>query len=65
MKKSETKPKSVHKLKPGDIDVVAAIGDSLTSGMGALSLGKNIVQVLTEDRGVTFSIGMFFVFFYF
>ena len=55
LKKSETKPKSVHKLKPGDIDVVAAIGDSITAGMG--SLGKNIFQVNNEYRGVSFSIG--------
>lgn len=28
--KSKKVPSSVHKLKPGDIDIVAAIGDSLT-----------------------------------
>ena len=56
LKKSETKPKSVHKLKPGDIDVVAAIGDSITSGMGAL--GENIGHAMNEYRGVSFSIGI-------
>ena len=28
--KSNPKPTSVHKLQPGDIDIIAAIGDSLT-----------------------------------
>ena len=56
LKKSETKPKSVHKLKPGDIDVVAAIGDSLSSGMGAMS--PNIGKALIEYRGISFSIGI-------
>ncbi|KYN40535.1 Phospholipase B1, membrane-associated [Trachymyrmex septentrionalis] len=27
-------PESVHKLRPGDIDVIAAMGDSLTAGAG-------------------------------
>jgi len=55
LKRSETKPKSVHKLQPGDIDVVAAIGDSITAGTGAL--GRNIFQLRNEYRGVSFSIG--------
>ena len=45
---------SVHKLKPGDIDVVAAIGNSITAGAAALS--KNIFEPY-EYRGVSFSIG--------
>ena len=31
-------PTSVHKLKPGDIDVVMALGDSLTAANGADAL---------------------------
>ena len=54
LKPSEDKPNSVHKLKPGDIDVVAAIGNSITAGAAALS--KNIFEPY-EYRGVSFSIG--------
>ncbi|XP_073843184.1 phospholipase B1, membrane-associated-like isoform X1 [Musca autumnalis] len=31
-KRSTDRPTSVHRLRPGDIDIVAAMGDSLTSG---------------------------------
>lgn len=48
-------PKSVHKLRPGDIDVVGAIGDSLTAGNGALA--TNMMQILIENKGVSWSIG--------
>ena len=48
---------SVHKLRPGDIDVVAAIGDSLSAGTGAL--GKNLLKIRNENRGVAFSIGKY------
>ncbi|VVC93573.1 unnamed protein product [Leptidea sinapis] len=34
--RSKQVPTSVHQLRPGDIDVVAAIGDSLVAGSGAL-----------------------------
>ncbi|XP_055958926.1 phospholipase B1, membrane-associated isoform X2 [Patella vulgata] len=53
--KSDTVPTSVHQLRPGDIKIVAALGDSLTAGMGITA--KNIFSVLTEDRGLVFSIG--------
>ena len=53
--KSYKKPKSVHKLRPGDIDIVAALGDSITSGTGAL--GKNLLELGNEYRGVSFSAG--------
>ncbi|KAK3774191.1 hypothetical protein RRG08_001326 [Elysia crispata] len=33
--KSNENPSSVHKLRPGDIKVVGAVGDSLTAGRGA------------------------------
>ncbi|KAL0105598.1 hypothetical protein PUN28_015828 [Cardiocondyla obscurior] len=44
-------PDSVHKLRPGDIDVIAAMGDSLTAGAGALA--QNLLQVIIENRGIT------------
>jgi hypothetical protein len=44
-------PTSVHKLRPGDIDVIAAMGDSLTAGTGIFA--NNVLQVLVENRGVT------------
>lgn len=47
-------PTSVHKLKPGDIDIVAAIGDSLTASNGALA--ENELQVLLEGRGMYISL---------
>ena len=36
-RRSNETPTSVHKLKPGDIDIIAAIGDSLTAGNGNFS----------------------------
>ncbi|KYN50699.1 Phospholipase B1, membrane-associated [Trachymyrmex septentrionalis] len=44
-------PESVHKLRPGDIDVIAAMGDSLTAGAGIFA--DNVLQVAIENRGVT------------
>ncbi|XP_011161176.1 phospholipase B1, membrane-associated [Solenopsis invicta] len=44
-------PNSVHKLRPGDIDVIAAMGDSLTAGAGIFA--DNLFQVGIENRGVT------------
>lgn len=55
LKRSPSPPTSVHKLRPGDIDIIAGIGDSLTAGNGILA--SNIFQVLIENRGVVFSIG--------
>lgn len=52
---SEEVPKSVHKLRPGDIAVIAAIGDSLTVGVGAMA--TNIMGLTIENRGFSFSIG--------
>ena len=54
-RRSQSVPHSVHHLRPGDIDVVAALGDSLTAGTGALA--NDVFQVLTEYRGVSFNIG--------
>jgi hypothetical protein len=53
--RSKTVPKSVHELRPGDIDVVGAIGDSLTAGNGAFAL--DVFQIYLEERGVSWSIG--------
>lgn len=52
---STEKPTSVHKLRPTDVDLVAAIGDSLTAANGALA--KTPLGLLTEYRGRSFSMG--------
>jgi len=52
---SEPAPTSVHKLRPGDISVVAALGDSITAAYGA-----NATTILTDTvqyRGQSWSIG--------
>ncbi|XP_043604738.1 phospholipase B1, membrane-associated-like [Bombus pyrosoma] len=48
-------PESVHRLRPGDIDVIAAMGDSLTAGAGIFA--TNLLELLVESRGVSASIG--------
>uniref|UniRef100_A0A182UXX1 Phospholipase B1, membrane-associated n=1 Tax=Anopheles merus TaxID=30066 RepID=A0A182UXX1_ANOME len=48
-------PTSVHELRPGDIDVVAALGDSLTAGTGVLATG--ILELIIENRGLSWCIG--------
>ncbi|XP_028294223.1 phospholipase B1, membrane-associated-like isoform X2 [Gouania willdenowi] len=50
-------PTSVHELRPGDIKVVAAVGDSLTAGNGVGAKANNLLQVITEYRGLSWSIG--------
>jgi len=52
---SASVPTSAHKVRPGDIRVVAALGDSLTAGNGAGA--TNPLAVLLEYRGLTFSMG--------
>lgn len=52
---SDKVPTSVHKLRPGDIKVIGAIGDSLTSASGALS--TEFGHMFTENRGLSWSIG--------
>lgn len=47
---SET-PTSVHRLRPGDIDIIGAMGDSLTAGTGMMS--KSVYEILAEYRGQT------------
>ncbi|XP_071455676.1 phospholipase B1, membrane-associated-like [Hetaerina americana] len=53
--RSKTPPKSVHRLMPGDIDVVAAMGDSLTAGNGAFA--TTLPQLFLNDRGISWAIG--------
>lgn len=43
-------------LHPGDIDIVAAMGDSITAGTGANALTL-FESLFIENRGVSFSIG--------
>lgn len=47
--RSKITPTNVNKLKPGDIDIVGAIGDSLTAANGAFA--ENELQVVLEGRG--------------
>lgn len=44
-------PTSVHNLRPGDIDIIGAIGDSLTAGSGMMS--RLFHQLYIEFRGQT------------
>ncbi|XP_052809359.1 phospholipase B1, membrane-associated-like [Mya arenaria] len=53
--KSSTPPTSVNDLRPEDITIVAALGDSLTAGNGIL--GTNILDCMKEYRGRSWSIG--------
>ncbi|CAH1792265.1 unnamed protein product [Owenia fusiformis] len=55
MLKSPVKPTSVHSLRPGDIDIVAAMGDSITAGTGISA--KTLPEMLIQYRGQSFSIG--------
>ncbi|XP_018563446.1 phospholipase B1, membrane-associated-like [Anoplophora glabripennis] len=48
-------PKTAHEVRPGDIDVIGALGDSLSAGFGASA--NTLPEVLSEDRGRSFSIG--------
>ena len=48
-------PESVHRLRPGDIDVIAAMGDSLTAGAGLYA--TNLLEVFIENRGASAFIG--------
>ncbi|XP_053192692.1 phospholipase B1, membrane-associated-like [Scomber japonicus] len=50
-------PTSVHELRPADIKVVAAVGDSLTAGNGIASSQHNILDVLNQYRGLSWSVG--------
>uniref|UniRef100_A0A8B9VN08 Phospholipase B1, membrane-associated n=1 Tax=Anas zonorhyncha TaxID=75864 RepID=A0A8B9VN08_9AVES len=54
---SDTVPVSVHNLRPADIQVIAALGDSLTAGNGAGSNPHDVLDVLTQYRGLSWSVG--------
>ncbi|XP_042552573.1 phospholipase B1, membrane-associated [Dipodomys spectabilis] len=54
---SDMIPTSVHRLKPADIKVIGALGDSLTAGNGAGSRVGAILDVLTQYRGLSWSCG--------
>ncbi|CAF2911583.1 unnamed protein product [Rotaria sp. Silwood2] len=48
-------PTSVHTLRPSDIKCIAAMGDSLTTGIAAHAITP--IGLLTENRGISWSIG--------
>ena len=52
---SPSPPSSVHRLRPADIQLVAALGDSITAGVGARA--NSVLDIFTEYRGVSFSSG--------
>lgn len=53
--RSAKRPESVHALRPGDIDVIGAFGDSVVTGNGLVA--TNLLHVFLENRGVSFTIG--------
>ncbi|VVC30184.1 Hypothetical protein CINCED_3A016076 [Cinara cedri] len=53
--RSPTRPTSAHKVRPGDVDIVGSIGDSLMAGTGSLS---NILpQLAVDHRGLSWTSG--------
>ena len=52
---SHHQPSSVHRLFPGDINVVASIGDSMTTAFAARS--KSVFDLFVEFRGISWSAG--------
>ncbi|VEN51654.1 unnamed protein product [Callosobruchus maculatus] len=53
--RSPNVPKTAHQVRPGDIDVIGAIGDSITAGMGTSA--TDLLQLIVDDRGKSFSGG--------
>ncbi|RLU23831.1 hypothetical protein DMN91_004039 [Ooceraea biroi] len=53
--RSSSIPDSVHRLKPGDIDVIGGLGDSLVAGSGALE--EFAMGTFIEARGVSWCVG--------
>ncbi|GAB1289514.1 Phospholipase B1, membrane-associated [Apodemus speciosus] len=51
---STSPPTSVHALRPADIQVVAALGDSLTAGNGIGSQEGDLNDISTQYRGLSF-----------
>ncbi|XP_066463696.1 phospholipase B1, membrane-associated-like [Eleutherodactylus coqui] len=48
-------PTTVDRVRPGDVKIVAALGDSLTAAIGANA--TNVLQIPTEYRQLSWSIG--------
>ncbi|XP_053978017.1 phospholipase B1, membrane-associated-like [Hylaeus volcanicus] len=53
--RSPSVPDSVHRLRPGDIDIVGGLGDSLIAGSGALE--EFAIGTFIEARGVSWCVG--------
>ncbi|EDV31910.1 uncharacterized protein Dana_GF15578 [Drosophila ananassae] len=53
--RSSSPPTSIEQLRPGDIDIIAAFGDSLSAGNGILS--NTALDAINEFRALTFSGG--------
>ncbi|XP_023012797.2 phospholipase B1, membrane-associated [Leptinotarsa decemlineata] len=53
--RSLERPTSVHRLRPGDIDVIGALGDSLVAGNGAME--EFALGTMIEYRGVSWCAG--------
>ncbi|KAK1117626.1 hypothetical protein K0M31_015799 [Melipona bicolor] len=49
--------KLIHRLRPGDIDVIAAMGDSLTVSQLPQLMCWSTQQLLVENREISASIG--------
>ncbi|KAM4540325.1 phospholipase B1, membrane-associated [Fundulus diaphanus] len=56
-KPSPTTPSSVHNVQPGDVKVVAAVGDSLTAANGVGAKDNSLILVTYQYRGLSWSIG--------
>ncbi|ELU00766.1 hypothetical protein CAPTEDRAFT_224221 [Capitella teleta] len=52
---SASKPTTAHEVRPSDINVIGAIGDSITAGFGITA--TNILQVLRNDRHLSWITG--------
>jgi phospholipase B1 len=48
-------PTNIHELRPWDIDLLGALGDSITAGFGVGA--NNLVEVAIQNRGESWSIG--------
>lgn len=53
--RSAVPPRHISRLRPGDIDILAAMGDSVTAGNSIIS--ENFFDVFTECRGFSFTGG--------
>ncbi|XP_063708819.1 phospholipase B1, membrane-associated-like [Culicoides brevitarsis] len=53
--RSKVVPNNVNRLRPGDIKVIAAMGDSLTAANGATS--TKFLDLTMENRGLSWCIG--------